>query len=107
VQLLKSRAGDLAEFLRRLEERKGVSGYTVVQSELEKVSALKQRIDESKGATLNEISRIVDDINAVRPGGGGGGWVVARGKRAWLSLPNTTPPPTPPSPPPFRRADGA
>jgi len=31
AQLLKSRAGDLAEFLRRLEERKGVSGYTVVQ----------------------------------------------------------------------------
>jgi len=40
--------------------------YTAVASEMEKVSALKQRIDESKGKTLNEISRIVDDINAVR-----------------------------------------
>lgn len=66
MQIIKSRAGDLDEFLRKLEEKKGVSGYTAVASEMEKVSALKQRIDESKGKTLNEISRIVDDINAVR-----------------------------------------
>ena len=61
--LLRSRAGDMDVFLRRLEEKKGVTGYTSVQSDLEKVSALKARIDESKGATLNEISRIVEDIN--------------------------------------------
>jgi intraflagellar transport protein 81 len=61
--LLRGRAGDTDAFLRRLEEKKGVAGYTGVQSDLEKVSALKARIDESKGATLNEISRIVEDIN--------------------------------------------
>lgn len=60
---LKEKAGDLDVFLRRLEEKKGVTGYSAVQSDLEKVSALKARIDESKGATLNEISRIVQDIN--------------------------------------------
>ena len=63
--VVKSRAGDLDDFLRRLEEKKGVTGYTAVQSEMEKISALKQRIDESKGKTLTEISRIVDDINAM------------------------------------------
>lgn len=63
-QILKSRAGDLDEFLRKLEERRGVSGYTAVASDIEKISALKARIDESKGKTLNEISRIVTDINA-------------------------------------------
>ena len=61
--LLRGRAGDMDAFLRRLEEKKGVSGYTSVQSDLEKVSALNARINESKGATLNEISRIVEDIN--------------------------------------------
>ncbi len=61
--LLRGRAGDLDTFLRRLEERKGVAGYMGVQTDLEKVSALKARIDESKGATLQEISRIVEDIN--------------------------------------------
>ena len=61
--LLRGRAGDMDTFLRRLEEKKGISGYMGVQTDLEKISALKARIDESKGATLTEISRIVDDIN--------------------------------------------
>jgi intraflagellar transport protein 81 len=62
--LLKGRAGDWDEFLRRLEEKKGVSGYATVQSDIEKLSALKAQIDESKGKTLNEISKIVNDINS-------------------------------------------
>lgn len=62
-ELLKSRAGDQEEHLRATEEKKGVRGYTAVASDLEKVSSLKARIDESKGATLQEISRIVEDIN--------------------------------------------
>jgi intraflagellar transport protein 81 len=66
LQVLKSRAGDLDDFLKKMEDKQGISGYTVVQSEMEKISALKQRIDESKGKTLQEISRIVDDINSVR-----------------------------------------
>jgi intraflagellar transport protein 81 len=60
--LLKGRVGDIDAFLKRLEEKKGVAGYTAVQSDLEKVSKLKSRIDESKSATLQEISRIVEDI---------------------------------------------
>jgi intraflagellar transport protein 81 len=62
--LLKARAGDMDAFLRKLEERKGIGGYSGVASDLEKVSALKSRIDESKGATLQEISRIVEDIKS-------------------------------------------
>ncbi len=61
-ELLRGRAGDMDAFLARLEAKKGVSGYTQVASDLEKVSALKARIDDSKGATLQEFSRIVDDI---------------------------------------------
>lgn len=60
--LLKGRVGDIDAFLKRLEEKKGVAGYTTVMSDLEKVSKLKSRIDESKSATLQEISRIVEDI---------------------------------------------
>jgi intraflagellar transport protein 81 len=63
-ELLKGRAGDMDAFLARLEAKKGVSGYTQVASDLEKVSALKARIDDSKGATLQEFARIVDDIQA-------------------------------------------
>ena len=64
-KVVKTRAGDLDAFLKKMEEKKGVAGYTVVQSQMEHMTALKQRIDESKGKTLQEISKIVDDINAV------------------------------------------
>jgi intraflagellar transport protein 81 len=46
--LLRARATDMDAFLARLEEKKGVAGYTGVASSLEEVSALKSRIDESK-----------------------------------------------------------
>lgn len=77
--LLKGRAGDMDSFLRKMEDKAGVAGYTQVASDIEQISALKQRIDESKGATLNEISRIVDDINAVS-----GTWHISHiTARAW------------------------
>ena len=60
--ILRSRVGDIDGFLRALEEKKGIAGYTAVAGDLEKVSKLKSSVDESKGATLAEISRIVEDI---------------------------------------------
>jgi len=63
---------------------------------MEKVSALKQRIDESKGKTLNEISRIVDDINAVRACvGGRAGRGQAPQPRLPYQLPSSRMPPLP------------
>lgn len=63
-QLLKNRAENLDQFLEDLEARRGVSGYTGVQANLEKVSKAKAQIDSTKGKTLNEISKIVSNINA-------------------------------------------
>ena len=60
--VLRSRVGDMDGFLRALEEKKGIAGYTAVAGDLERVSKLKASVDESKGATLGEISRIVEDI---------------------------------------------
>ena len=54
--LLVARAGAADAGLRALEEKKGVAGYTRVASDLEDVSALKARADESKGKTLAEIA---------------------------------------------------
>ncbi len=49
--------------MKQLESRKGILGYTETQAELAKLSALKADVDDYKGKTLNEISRIVTDIN--------------------------------------------
>jgi hypothetical protein len=62
--LLRARATDIDAFMRKLEEKKGIAGYTGVASSLEEVSALKSRVDESKGKTLEEIARIVSDIQS-------------------------------------------
>eukprot|EP01138_Halocafeteria_seosinensis_P008786 gb/GECG01008980.1/.p1 GENE.gb/GECG01008980.1/~~gb/GECG01008980.1/.p1 ORF type:complete len:686 (+),score=158.53 gb/GECG01008980.1/:1-2058(+) len=62
-QLLKNRAENLDQFLEDLEARRGVTGYTGVQANLEKVSKAKAQVDSTKGKTLNEISKIVSNIN--------------------------------------------
>lgn len=42
-----------------IEEKKGVSGYSYTQEELERVSALKSEVDEMKGRTLDDMSEMV------------------------------------------------
>ena len=63
-QLLKSRESNLKDFLLSVEKSKGVVGYSETQQNLEKVSALKNELDEEKGKTLEEISRVVTEINS-------------------------------------------
>lgn len=41
------------------EEKKGISGYSYTQEELERVSAVKSEMDEVKGQTLDNMSEMV------------------------------------------------
>ena len=47
-----------------LEKKMGVSGFLEAQDKLEQVSAAKSDIDENKGRTLEEISELVQQLNA-------------------------------------------
>ncbi|EGD75009.1 CDV-1R protein [Salpingoeca rosetta] len=49
--------------LSALEAERGVSGVTAAQTELEDVSANKGELDARKGETLDDISRMVDELN--------------------------------------------
>lgn len=62
-QLLKSKDADLDGFLKDLEAKKGVTGFLDTQDKLESVSELNAQVNKLKGETLEEISRIVTDIN--------------------------------------------
>ena len=62
--ILKGRAGDVQEVLAQLEESKGVGGYSKMQDQFEDVSKNKQNIDKKKDQTLQEISKIVSDIES-------------------------------------------
>ena len=47
-------------FQQTIEEKRGISGYSYTQEELERVSALKSEVDEMKGRTLDDMSEMVN-----------------------------------------------
>lgn len=62
-QLLKSRSADLEGFLKDLEARRGVAGFLETHDKLDAVSAMNAQVNALKGETLEEISRVVTDLN--------------------------------------------
>ncbi|KAM9621942.1 intraflagellar transport protein 81 homolog isoform 2-T3 [Trichechus inunguis] len=64
-ELLKQRHEDIQHQLQTIEEKKGVSGYSYTQEELERVSALKSEVDEMKGRTLDDMSEMVKKLNSL------------------------------------------
>nr|XP_031525961.1 intraflagellar transport protein 81 homolog isoform X2 [Vicugna pacos] len=64
-ELLKQRHENIQHQLQTIEEKKGVSGYSYTQEELERVSALKSEVDEMKGRTLDDMSEMVKKLNSL------------------------------------------
>lgn len=62
-QLLKSRSADLEGFLKDLEAKRGIAGFLETHEKLDAVSAMNAQINQLKGETLEEISRVVTDLN--------------------------------------------
>ena len=58
-QILKSRAGNVDEFMKELEKRKGVAGYTSVEDQIVGVSELKEQLDNTKSQSLQELTALV------------------------------------------------
>ncbi|NXG61612.1 IFT81 protein, partial [Hemiprocne comata] len=64
-ELLQQRHEALQQQLQSIEDKKGISGYSYTQEELERVSAVKSEMDEMKGRTLENMSDMVKKLNAV------------------------------------------
>ncbi|XP_069727059.1 intraflagellar transport protein 81 homolog [Phaenicophaeus curvirostris] len=64
-ELLKQRHEALQQQLQAIEDKKGISGYSYTQEELERVSAVKSEMDEMKGRTLDNMSEMVRKLNAM------------------------------------------
>ncbi|XP_023576442.1 intraflagellar transport protein 81 homolog, partial [Octodon degus] len=64
-ELLKQRHENIQRQLQAMEEKRGVSGYSYTQEELERVSALKSEVDELKGRTLDDMSDMVKKLNSL------------------------------------------
>ncbi|NWI95289.1 IFT81 protein, partial [Pitta sordida] len=63
-ELLRQRHEAIQQQLEAIEEKKGISGYSYTQEELERVSAVKSEMDEMKGQTLEHMSEMVKKLNA-------------------------------------------
>ncbi|XP_045152650.1 intraflagellar transport protein 81 homolog [Echinops telfairi] len=64
-ELLKQRHENIQRQLQTIEEKRGISGYSYTQEELERVSALKSEVDEMKGRTLDDMSEMVKKLNSL------------------------------------------
>lgn len=62
-QLLKSKAEEETKIMMAIEREHGIEGFGEYKEALEQVSSMKQDIDIKKGATLEEISKVVAEIN--------------------------------------------
>jgi intraflagellar transport protein 81 len=56
---LKSRAGNVDEFLRDLEKKKGITGYSSVEDQIQGVSELKEQLDNNKSQSMQELTLLV------------------------------------------------
>mmetsp|Transcript_10773 Transcript_10773/g.26382 ORF Transcript_10773/g.26382 Transcript_10773/m.26382 type:complete len:672 (+) Transcript_10773:79-2094(+) len=61
--ILKTRHGDQTKFLEELERKQGVEGAAELQDKLEQVSEKTSSVNKAKEMTLEEISRVVSEIN--------------------------------------------
>ncbi|KAM8961139.1 intraflagellar transport protein 81 homolog [Pelodytes ibericus] len=64
-QILKQRHDGMQQQLQKIEQKRGISGYSDTQEELERVSTLKSEVDEMKGRTLDDMSEMVKKLNSM------------------------------------------
>jgi intraflagellar transport protein 81 len=63
-QILKERAGDVEELMKELERKKGIQGYSQVEDKIQGVSELKEQLDNAKSRSLQELTALVQQIDA-------------------------------------------
>ncbi|XP_029475988.1 intraflagellar transport protein 81 homolog isoform X2 [Rhinatrema bivittatum] len=64
-EILKQRHEVVQEQMQAIEQKRGISGYSDTQEELERISALKSELDEMKGRTLDDMSEMVKKLHTV------------------------------------------
>lgn len=63
-QILKNKAEMNDELIQKLEEQKGIAGYSKIEEEMEHVARDRQKIDEMKAGSLQELTKVVQNIEA-------------------------------------------
>ncbi|CAI2387734.1 unnamed protein product [Moneuplotes crassus] len=61
-QILKNKAEMTDDLMKKLEEQKGIAGYSKIQDDMEKVAKDRQEIDKLKEGSLQELTKVVQNI---------------------------------------------
>ena len=61
-QILKNKADMTDDLMRKLEEQKGIAGYGKIQDDMERVAKDRQEIDKMKEGSLQELTKVVQNI---------------------------------------------
>jgi hypothetical protein len=62
--ILKSRAGDIDEFLKNLEKQKGIQGYTDINNKAVSIAIQKKNLDNAKDKNLEELTKMIEVIES-------------------------------------------
>jgi intraflagellar transport protein 81 len=63
-QILKTKTEMNDELVKKLEESKGIAGYSKIEDDLEEVAKNRQAIDKMKDSSLQELTKVVQSIEA-------------------------------------------
>lgn len=63
-QILKNKAEINDELIKKLEESKGIAGYSKIENEMESVAQDRQKVDQLKDSSLQELTKVVQSIEA-------------------------------------------
>jgi len=62
--ILKDKAGDVNDFLKDLEKKKGITGYSKVEDQIQDASELKEKIDNAKSQSMEVLTGLIQKIDA-------------------------------------------
>ena len=62
--ILKTRTDGINEFMQQLEAKQGIQGYSNVEDQIQGVADLKERLDNAKSKSLEELNQLIIQIES-------------------------------------------
>jgi len=62
--ILKQRTENVDAFMKELEQKQGIQGYSNVEDQIQGFSELKERLDNAKSKSLEELNQLIQQIES-------------------------------------------
>lgn len=61
--ILKEKAGDVDDLMKDLEKKKGITGFSAVEDQIQGVSELKEKLDNAKSQSMQDLTALIKRID--------------------------------------------